>query len=109
MNKGPVFKTINTKVPETKHICRCAVHSVVQYLFQQLTKKTKNKATAINIRTEGGHTFLHFTRRPEENTHSDEILEFFRNKAAEKVRDDLLFFCEVASYCPIRVLPSERS
>lgn len=33
MNKGPMFNALNTKVPETKHICRCVVHFVVKYLF----------------------------------------------------------------------------
>lgn len=33
MNKGSMLNTLNTKVPETKHICKCVVHFVVKYLF----------------------------------------------------------------------------
>lgn len=33
MNKGPMFNTLNTKVLETKHICKCVGHFVVKYLF----------------------------------------------------------------------------
>lgn len=38
-------KTINNELPETKHICRCAVQSMVTYLFKQLTtqKSYRNK------------------------------------------------------------------
>lgn len=43
MNKGPVFMTINTELPETKDICRCAVHYVVKYLFKLLTRTKKKK------------------------------------------------------------------
>lgn len=43
MNKGPVFMTINTELPETKDICRCAVHYVVNYLFKLLTRTKKKK------------------------------------------------------------------
>lgn len=33
MNKGPMFNTLNTKLPETKHICKSVVHFVVKYIF----------------------------------------------------------------------------
>lgn len=85
MNKGPVFMTINAELPETKDICRCAVH-YVKYLFKLLTR-TKKKKKHFSASLHNGH--------PEENTPGMFLKSSHRN--------DPLFVCRVAGYCPIRV------